>query len=388
LKDYEPKLDGRRMGEFVMSKVADRIAEDLDRRVNEVELGNPHLSSHNYEPAPLNPVNFHPFKCLDCTRRIAFVDGGNQPLLQAPNFSVQFNRIYFNVFHDNRRSNDEQTIPQRLEFVSATCAQFRGDELYFDTRLFPIIEANEDFLPDPADLSFSSFDRRIMQGTSRADIQRVATIARRFAEWRFATAVVENILGDGDILVMDGTLRTAFKNENRYAREGYAAARKNGVLYTGLSKTSNLFTTTGLSLLGALRKLAEDNGIDPPWYYHPVARSKSPEHEAAIFIVRLRPESRRVFRYEIQAQQAEQLSERELDEVFSELSHNSCDIAFPGYPYGLVDADANAKVVGSDVEMHRVMLLSKLSSIGSWPKFSRHMESSDAHDVLDKLKEW
>jgi hypothetical protein len=371
-----------------MSKVVGRVAKELDRRVSEVELGNPHLSSHNYDSVPLSLRNFHPFKFLDCRRRIAFVDGGNQPLLQAPNFSVQFNRVYFNIFQGNRRLNPEPIVPQRFEFVSATIAQFQGDEICFQTSLFPMIESNQVFLPDPADLSFSSFDRRIMQGTSRADIKRVATIARRFAEWRYATKVVENVLTNGDILVMDGTLRTAFKNENLYAREGYAAAKKNSVLYTGLSKTSNLFTTTGLSLLGALRKLAEDNGVEPPWYYHPVAKSKSPEHEAAIFIIRLRPESHRVFRYEIQAQQAEQLSERELNEVFSGLSNNSCDIAFPGYPYGLVDADANAKVVGSDVDTHRVELLSELSSNGSWPKFSRHMESSDAHDVLDKLKEW
>jgi hypothetical protein len=371
-----------------MNKVVGRIAQELDSRVSEVDLGDPHLSSHNYDPVPLALQNFHPFKGSDSTRRIAFIDGGNQPLLQAPNFSAQFNRLYFNIFQGNRRLIPEPTIPQRFEFVSATIAQFQGGEICFQTSLFPLVEANERYLPDPADLSFSSFDRRIMQGTSRADIKRVATIARRFAEWRYATTVVENMLADRDILVMDGTLRTAFKNENAYARQGYAAAKKNSVLYTGLSKTSNLFTTTGLSLLGALRKFAEDNGVESPWYYYPVAMSKSPEHEAAIFITRLRPESRRAFRYEIQAQQAEQLSERERDEIFSELSNNSCDLAFPGYPYGLVDADINAKVLGSDVDMHRVELLSELSRNGAWPKFSRHMESSDAHDVLDRLKEW
>jgi hypothetical protein len=371
-----------------MSTVASKVAQELDNRVDEVELGNPHLSSHNYDPVPLASTNFHRFKQSDSSRRIAFIDGGNQPLMQAPNFSVQFNRLYFNIFQGNKRLNHDQTIPQKIEFVSATFAEFQNDEICFQTTLFPVIEGNEIFLPDAADLSFNSFDRRLMQGASRADIKRVATIARRFAEWRFATAVVEKMLGDGDIIVMDGTLRTAFTGENRYAREGYAAAKKNGVLYTGLSKTSNLFTTTGLSLLGALRKLAEDSQVEPPWYYYPIAKSKSPEHEAAIFIIRLRTESARAFRYEIQAQEAEQLSEGELDEIFSELSNNSCDIAFPGYPYGLVDADANAKVVASDVEMHRVELLSELSKNGSWPKFSRHMESSDAHDVLDRIKEW
>lgn len=371
-----------------MSTVAGKVAQELDNRLDEVELGDPQLSSHNYDPVPLDSANFHPFKLSDPSRKVAFIDGGNQPLIQAPNFSVQFNRLYFNIFRGDKRLNPDQSVPQKIEFVSATFAQSQDHEIFFNTSLFPVIEGTETFLPASTDLSFNSLDRRLMQGTSRADIKRVATIARRFAEWRFATVVVEKMLGGGDIIVMDGTLRTAFKKENNYAREGYAAAKKNGVLYTGLSKTSNLFTTTGLSLLGALRKLAEDHDVGPPWYYYPIAKSKSPEHEAAIFIIRLRTESPRAFRYEIQAQQAGRLSEKDFDEIFSELANNSCDIGFPGYPYGLVDADANAKVVASDVETHRVELLSELSKKGCWPKFSRHMESSDAHDVLDRIKEW
>jgi len=373
-----------------MSEVARKVAMELDGRVNEVQLGDPDLSSHNYDAVPLSVGNFHTFTLTPSKspRRIAFVDGGNRPLLHAPNFSVQFNRLYFNVFQGKNRVNCEGKIPRRVEFVSVTLAEFQEDEIYFNTYVHPVAEGYDKYLPRSADLSFSSFDRRIMQGTSRADIKRVATIARRFAEWRFAARIVEAELGDGDVLVMDGTLRTAFKNENNYARDAYTAAKSKGVLYTGLAKTSNLFTTTGLSLLGALRKLAEDNSVEAPWYYHPVAKSKSPEHEAAIFIVRLRPESQRVFRYEIQSQQSEQFSEQELADIFGQLCENSCDIGFPGYPYGLIDADANAKVVKSDVDTHRVMLLSELSKNGCWPRFSRHMESSDAHDELDKLREW
>ena len=95
-----------------------------------------------------------------------------------------------------------------------------------------------------------------------------------------------------------------------------------------------------------------------------------------------------MFRYEIQTQQAEELSEKELAEIFTQLHENSCDIGFPGYPYGLVDADDNAKVTGADVEEWGVMTLSEFSKRGSWLKYSRHIESSDAHTILDRLKEW
>ncbi|MFC1505435.1 DNA double-strand break repair nuclease NurA [Thermoproteota archaeon] len=371
-----------------MSEVIKNIAADLDEKVDEFELGNPHLSTIDYQPVPLNAKNFSSFKPTDSDKKLAFVDGGNQSILNAPNFSIQFNRLYFNIFQGCNRVTNEKSIPQTVEFISVATAKFQDDEVHFNVSSFPLIDDNMKFLPDSYDLSFNSLDRCVMQGVSRADISHVAMIARRFAEWRLASKIVESELEYGDMIVMDGILRISYRNEKKYAGEAYTAASRKGVFYTALSKTSTLFTTTGLSLLAALRKFAADNKIEPPWYYYPVAISKNPQHDAAIFICRLRPESERVFRYEIQAKQAEELSKNEFREIFSRLYENSCDVGFPGYPYGLIDADANAKVTGSDVETHRTMLLSELAKIGSWPKLSRHIESNDAHDILDKLKEW
>ena len=186
---------------------------------------------------------------------------------------------------------------------------------------------------------------------------------------------------------MDGTLRTAFANESKYARSAYAVAKGRGVVYTGLSKASRLFTTTGLSLLGAMRKLAMDNNVGPIWYYYPVAESVSPEHEAAIFIAKLNDQSQRIFRFEIHAEQAKSMSQEDLNEIFSQLSANASDLTFPGYPYGLIDADDNARVKHEELETYRVMLLSEISKIGSASKFTRHMESTDAHNVLNLMKE-
>jgi hypothetical protein len=214
----------------------------------------------------------------------------------------------------------------------------------------------------------------------------VATVARRFAEWEFAKHVIMKELGRGDVLVMDGTLRTAFPNESKYARAAYTEAYAKGIIYTGLSKTSQMFTTTGLSLLGALRKMAIDNKIGPVWYYYPIAESISPEHEAAIFVVKLNDQSPRIFRYEIQGGQAKALTATEINEIFSQLSANSSSLEFPGYPYGLVDADDNARVRREEVDSYQVMLLSEISKLGVSSKFMRHMQSIDAHDVLEAMR--
>jgi hypothetical protein len=322
----------------------------------------------------------------DSERKLAFIDGGNQELVGAPNFSVQLNRAYFNIF-DKRRISQPVELPSRIEFLSSTIAKFKDGKILYDTSLFPMGGVSPSYLPNHTDLSFDSADRRLMIGNSRADIGRVASIARRFAEWRFAQTIVEKELDAGDVLVMDGTLRTAFANESKYAKAAYQAAYMREVIYSGLSKTSRLFTTTGLSLLGAVRRLALDNVPHPIWYYFPVAESLSPEHEAAIFLLKLSGMSKRIFRYEINAEQAKALSPIELNDVFSALSQNSNDLTFPGYPYGLVDADDNARVRTEELETYRVMLLSEISRLGSAVKFQRHMESIDAHGVMNLLKE-
>ena len=75
-----------------------------------------------------------------------------------------------------------------------------------------------------------------------------------------------------------------------------------------------------------------------------------------------------------------------INEILNQLCVNSCDVSFPGYPYGLIDADDNARVRGEDVQMYKILLLSEVSKLGSWPKFSRQIQSTDAHDVLNTLR--
>ena len=131
-----------------------------------------------------------------------------------------------------------------------------------------------------------------------------------------------------------------------------------------------------------------DNEIGPMWYYYPVADPLTPEHQGAIFLVKLSDQSQRVFRFEIQARQAKELEQTDrLNEIFGELAINSSDLSFPGYPYGLVDADDNARVRFEELETYRVMLLSEISKLGSASKFVRHMEATDAHIALNSLKE-
>lgn len=369
----------------MIGEVAKKVAQDLDRRIVEQELGDPFLGNRNYRSYPLNPKYLTQIRRVESSRSFAFVDGGNQELIGAPNFSVQLNRTYFNIFERAKMTRPE-SLPNKVEFISLTHADFANGKIYYHTSTFPLNEKCSKYVPDLSDVSFDSADRRIMAGSARADIRRVASITRRFAEWQCARQILENELDSEDILVMDGTLWTGFPNESKYAKAVYTTAHEKGILCSGLSKTSRLLTTTGLSLSGAVRRLALDNEVGPVWYYYPIADSLSTDHQAAIFLLKLSDQSQRIFRYEINSGQAKSLNPEELNEIFSELSINASDLSFPGYPYGLIDADDNARVRFEELETYRVLLLSEISKLGSAAKFVRHMQSSDAHDVLNGLR--
>src|SRR5271157_100536 len=99
------------------------IAEYLDLKVVD-DVGRPHFSNADYELLPFSPASFIPIKDAEPSIRIAFVDGGNQEILGAPNFSAQINRVYFNMFKGRERI-PPKSLPRRGEFYSATMASYR-----------------------------------------------------------------------------------------------------------------------------------------------------------------------------------------------------------------------------------------------------------------------
>lgn len=363
-----------------------KAIQDLDKHVQEEDLGVAHFSNPDYEPYPLAPENIKEIKEVKSDRKIAFVDGGNQELLGAPNFSVQINKVYFCIFQGDKRIL-VKSLPPRIEFFSTTYSTMKpannNNEVYYDTELFPTSTEITSLLPDVKDLSFSSFDRSVTIGNQRADIARVASIARRFAEWTMASNIVEAELDKDDIVVIDGSLESAFKHEPKYLGQLFSMGKKNGVTITGLSKTSRLFTNSGLSLLGAVQKVSES--VPYAKWYLPIAFSKSASHEAVILVAKFHKAAERVFRYEIQRDQFKDLKENEIEEIIGQLANNSKDIAFPGYPYGLVDADTFGRVRDEEVGHYQAILMSEISKLGKWKKFARHLHSIDAHDYLNMV---
>lgn len=361
-------------------EAARKAVEFLENNIFNDEIGEPHFKQTGVTAFPLVKEGFHQISDENSKRKLAFVDGGNNEIIGAPNFSVQLNRIYSSSWSGKVR---EQWKLPRVEFFSSTYSCFKEGEIHYETSVVSSTNESEKYLPDSNDLSFSSVDRTLMSGNQRADIARVGSVARRFAEWRMALHVVER-LSEGDVLVMDGTLQSNFKNEVNYIRALSEAAKRSGVILTGISKASTIFTTSALSLLGAVNNLAEKEGIEGNWFF-PVAKSTSIDHNSMITIAKLNPISERVFRVEIQRDQFDRLKGQDQDEIFSRLCQNSTDTTFPGYPYGLIDADRFARVSYDEVDYYRSLFMSEISKRGNTSKFLSHIHSRDAHDILNLL---
>jgi hypothetical protein len=310
----------------------------------DIPAGRPSFADPRYNSFPLNADYFYPLPRLSGERRISFIDGGSAEIIGAPNFAVGLTRLYFCVFKGDKRL-EASKLPQRIDFYTVCYAVPRGNQIAYKTELVPVREEWRKYLPDTADLEFNSLDRTIMLGPQRAPINRVLEVTRVFAEWRFSSFIAQEELEEGDVLVRDGTLQTSVTNESKYADEAYRVALKKKVYFTSLSKTSTLFTETGQPLFSAIHILSETSRMkDDAWYYYPIATITQPDHKAEMLAVKLHKQSEYVFRFEILKDQVTKNNFGEVELIISALAENSKDVAFPGYPYGLIDADKFARV--------------------------------------------
>lgn len=360
----------------MITDAARRVAS-LAGKSTELQLGRPSFQpKERYKSKDFDAGNFKPIKPLSGNPKIAFVDGGNLPVLETPAFSVHFERLYYNCFESGKRVS--LGVPNRIEFFAVVNSVGDGDVRY-ETRLVPLDENLKNYLPDEKDLVFDSYDETLKTGLERVEISRVGNVARSFAEWMLASFVV-NELDEGDIFVKDGTLHAPYTNETRYAEISYNNAKKKSILFCGVSKTSQLYTTTGLPIVAAIGRLARENKIKAPGYYENLVEITDPAHKADLNFARLHAKSDHTFRVEILQGQ-----EKQKERIMAALAENSKDLSFPGYPYGLVDADKNARVSYDELGALRILLLSEIAKNKGFELFRDALLGSDAHDWLNRI---
>ncbi|MBI5036646.1 hypothetical protein HZC09_04855 [Candidatus Micrarchaeota archaeon] len=401
-----------------MLEKIEEVAGQL-RTQRDKPIGRPFFSDPRYKTFDLTESNFIQLEG-ECPL-LSAVDGGNAELLGGASASLQFVRVYANVFRKNKREHLE-----KHEFLALTRAL---DGSSFETRILPL---QGNLLQEEGTFKVSGSE--LPESDERTKASQVGALTRRFAEW----ALCEKMLSEneGVFLVKDGSLQTSVARESFYAKRAYEKT-KTSVL-CGMSKTSTLLTTTGWSLNDAINfidskrtdatmpystqaettptgpnstptKITPDNTnakttattpyynltkttpIMPDgtqakpnqtalehagtakrgWAYCWAAESSHPDHPANIGAVKLHPAGR-TFRFEAFKENADAVPWRTLAE-------NGKDPSFLGYPYALIDADRNARVTQNEALSLKSLLAAAL------PETAKLSEQTDAHLWLSKL---
>ncbi len=354
----------------------DQLVRNLGSGSARVEHNDVVMTREGRPGLELKPESFRPIPGTDAPARVAFVDGGNGTVAEAPNFVVSLNRLYCGMFCGAKR--DGTPPDPRVEFFSLVMRRVEQEGEEYKTRyeaaLFPHDESHRGCLPDERDVASS------IRESAMGDDPRIHSLPRSLGEWRMASAAV-GAMDEGDILVMDGSLTTLDRIESQYAQDLYRAARERGVAVCALAKTSRLLTRGGEPLLDRVHEISSEAG-HAAWSID-VAEQVSSHDQGFVMAVKLHPNAVFPFRFEILREQYAEMDDAERDRVLSSLAANSEDVSFLGYPYGLVDADRYAQVRRGDVSMYGALLESRLRAGGDRPRMLRSMKSYRAHDRLN-----
>ncbi|MGZ4950970.1 MAG: hypothetical protein ACXVI0_07530, partial [Halobacteriota archaeon] len=125
---------------------AKKLIESLDSNIDDENVGNPHFGGVGVAVFPLTRDGFESINVVDSNRKTAFIDGGNQEIIGAANFSIHLNRVCFCIWEGSERVS-ECSILKRVDYFSLTYSTIEKGEITYTTKLVPLA-GGETILPD------------------------------------------------------------------------------------------------------------------------------------------------------------------------------------------------------------------------------------------------
>lgn len=273
---------------------------------------------------------------------ISFIDGGQGIMMSTPGNAIAIVKIALVEY--NKLEIEKSTI-----FSCYIIAKADGESFSFD------IETIQDQIGMDYKEITHKFKTPIVHDGRQISAEESIGKLRRLLEIKTASAVTKS----ESLVVLDGHLESESVIEEKMLAE-----LKSKVLISGLTKKTNMLTTTGNSVQTIFGK---NEG-----YF--VTKTK----EFILAFVRLHPKSQFVFKYEIAEKPG-----IDFGKIIGTLSAHSKDPIFPGYPYGLIKADQLARVSNQEKEYQRNLLIGKLGN--KWEILRNKIDAPDAHKVLDTI---
>lgn len=297
---------------------------------------------------------------------IAYVDGGQADIISTPEQCISLIRTLLVIFNGNQKK-----LIKKFEFFCSVQTS-PENEISYVMHCSP----NELLSNSLNNLVFNSWDKSLMEGFNRVRITKIPELIRKLAEIKTLEFALKH-LSAHDILVWDGSLEVEHAVFETPFQILLQQARSQSVSLIGLSKTCTLLTQQGRSVIDVLRNLAPEG----KWYYSPYSASqKSDKFDTKAYLVfaKLHSLADHIFRVEI--------TPPITPEIILQLSEQSKDPVFLGYPYGLILCDQLARVSNHEKELLSVKLRTTLHMGHSAAQFEKSFASTNAHSILDSIQ--
>jgi len=293
------------------------------------------------------------------TTTAAFVDGGQCEVVKTPSAELHWVRTAV-VFVEGRKL---ASVRRKEGYLLATAVVEKDEAKY-------CVEFFESSLDHDEKLEFKKAE--LVSENEASALGKAAETARRLSELGAARWAVKELgkRNGQKLVVLDGTLETFTGLERKELELLMGEAKENDVLILSVAKTCTILTDSGESLIAAADRIGNGQG------YVVAAAGAKEKHNAVVAIARLDDASSYLFRVEA-------ATEGELKNALSSLTLQSNDLAFPGYPYGLMMADRFARISNADLELTRSRIMAtagtKLKAV------MKQARALDAHGILDRM---
>jgi len=339
----------------------DELVKELRNTMLRKSSGDEYLLMNSkYVPLKIDLKNYHDINVNNISiinpnyldKKVLFVDGGNTILFESAAFCAGFIRVGGITYCKNVR------VKRSSQEFYLLISEIDGK---YNVKTYPKTSFDS--------IIFNPEDESLKNGSEKCNLARIVSVVRRFAEIEYAY----NNSSDVDYVIMDGTLEARYPFEEKYLERSYSKGK-----VCALSKTCSLTTKNGFSVTKTLLDLSSESQGNF-WYYYPIVTNNNPMHYAELYFIKLHSKTDYVFRFEVQKNFTGEISE-----LFPMLLNNSKDPIFLGYPYGLIDVDQYVRVSDDESRLLKIKLSAKLGK--DWNELSKHLSSTNAHSILDKIK--
>lgn len=297
-----------------------KIANILKERLSRVERENNPKISLEGKTFTLQKQKFQNVKPASTFKNIIFIDGGNQDVITTPGFTLQKIRISKVFYQEEARKNIENK-----EYY-----------LLVDDEGKVVYEQNNKKYEDKYE-------------------QEPVNAFRKTKEFEQATQ-------EKDLVIIDGALNNALVKQNIFKQ---ATSQKNVV---GIAKTTKAQSKNKLPVNYIFKTFTKKHDIKPPYVYEAFTIKNTKTHFVSMY-------KNRVLRIDTH-------KDANIHVILHSLKKHFYDPSFPGYPYGLIDADDNARVTNVEINEDKLNLKTVIGN----SNYNLLDESFDAHDILDNMK--